>query len=248
MVRLRVARERISGGRAELAPEDAAYLHRVLRLRPGDRLEAFDGQGGAYPATIASLSDAAGSLDLGARQARVEQVSRLTLWQALPKAGKLEWVIQKCTELGVAEIVPFRSQRSVVKLAEARGQQKTLRWQKVAEQAARQCGRSDVPRIHALQAFDDLCALARGGARVGLLHAGEGEGLVSLTRFLAEGAEGGGEAVVAVGPEGGFDPGELEAARRAGASLLGLGRRVLRTETAGIVVCTLAAWLAGDLG
>src|SRR5450755_1797752 len=175
MIRLRVARERISGGRAELEPEDAAYLWRVLRLRPGDRLETFDGQGGAYLATISSLSAEAGSLELGARQPRGEQANHLTLWQALPKGAKLEWAIQKCTELGVSAIVPFASQRSVVKLNEGRRQQKALRWQKVAEEAARQCGRSDVPRVSAVQSFDDLCALARGGAHVGLLHEGEND-------------------------------------------------------------------------
>ena len=246
MIRLRVARERIAAGRAELNPGDAAYLRRVLRLRPGDRLEVFDGEGSAYPATIASLSDAGGSLELGTGQARAEPPSRLILWQALSKGDKLEWVIQKCTELGVASLVPFRCQRSVVKLDEDRGQQKALRWQKVAEQASRQCGRSDVPPVLGVQSFDDLCALARGGARVGLLHGGEND--QPLARFLAEGLDAGAPLVVAVGPEGGFDPREVEAARAAGAELLSLGRRVLRTETAGVVVCTLAAWLAGELG
>jgi 16S rRNA (uracil1498-N3)-methyltransferase len=245
MIRLRVARERISEGRAELNPEDAAYLRRVLRLKTGDRLEVFDGQGHAFAATIARLSDLDGTLELGAEQTRAGPASPLVLWQALSKGDKLEWVIQKCTELGVGGVVPFRCQRSVVKLDEARGQQKALRWQKVAEQASRQCGRSEVPRVLGVHSFDDLCALARGGTPVGLLHAGaEGQ---PLTGFLGAGLGSGVALTIAVGPEGGFDASEVEAARGAGASILSLGRRVLRTETAGVVVCTLAALLAGDL-
>jgi 16S rRNA (uracil1498-N3)-methyltransferase len=96
-----------------------------------------------------------------------------------------------------------------------------------------------------VKSFEDLCALARKGARVGLLHGGEND--QPLTRFLMAGLDSGAELAVAVGPEGGFDPREVAAARQAGASLLSLGGRVLRTETAGVVVCTLAAWLSGDL-
>jgi 16S rRNA (uracil1498-N3)-methyltransferase len=246
MIRLRVPRERIAGGRADLTSEDATYLWRVLRRRPGDRLEVFDGEGEVHSAKIASLAEDKGSLEIGPGRAVETGANHLTLWQALPKGEKLEWVIQKSTELGVRRIVPFRTQRSVVKLSEGRGERRTLRWQKVAEQAARQCGRSDVPRVMPPQRFDDLCALALGGARVGLLH--ETTNDRSLGDFLLGSLGEGREVAVAVGPEGGFDPGEVREARKAGASVVGLGGRVLRAETAGIVVCALAAWFAGDLG
>ena len=242
-MRLHVPPAGLAGGRASLTRQDSAYLLRVLRLRAGDRLQLFDGIGGAYPAEVVALGAEGGELRLlGPREVDVDRAVAVSLWQGLPKGEKMEWVIQKATELGVAEIVPLRCARSVAQLAGDRMGRKLERWQKVAVEAARQCGRSDVPPLRPPAAPEALWALARSGTPVILLHDG---GQLPLARALAELGEIP-RLALAVGPEGGFDPEEVRGAKEAGVRLVGLGKRVLRTETAAIVACALVAGWAGD--
>ena len=244
MVRLFVPASRLSEGRATVTPEDWAYLTTVLRLQPGDPLEVFDGAGVRFEAT---LSARPGTLELIGPPRPDEPASgpRLSLWQGLPKGEKLELVIQKAVELGASEIVPLSCRRSVVKLPAARAAAKLSRWRKIAAEAARQCGRADVPEVGAARSIEELCALARSGTPVLVLHAGaKAEGLAGLVSALREAPR----LAIAVGPEGGFEPKEIDALVAAGARPARLGRRILRTETAGVVACAIWALCAGELG
>ena len=238
MRRLFVPRARIEGGAARLAGAELHYLRDVLRLAPGTELEAFDGEGGAYRATL----DEGGALLLGARREVPAPGARVQLAFALARGDRCDLVVQKATELGVARLSPFEASRAVVHLDAARGAERARRWRRIAAEAARQCGRSDVPEVDAPAPLAAVLAAAPPGAAKLLLHEGGGEAVASAV-------ERGAPAHLAiVGPEGGFAPGEVEVALAAGARLVTLGPRILRFETAAIVAVALVQHLAGDLG
>ena len=242
MVRLFVPAERVRDERATVTPEDWAYLTVVLRLRPGDVVELFDGAGTRVEATISARP---GTLELigPPRPDEPGRGPRLSLWQGLPKGEKLELVIQKAVELGAAEIVPLSCRRSVVKLPASRAAAKLARWRKIAAEAARQCGRADVPEVGAPAGLEALSALARAGTPVLVLRAGKAASLASQLAALREAPR----LAIAVGPEGGFDPAELASLTAAGARPAQLGQRILRTETAGVVACAIWALCEGEL-
>ena len=219
-------------------------------MQPGERLELFDGEGARFDAQLELRADGGSSGGaialriLGQREGLLagERAATLLLAQALAKADKLELVIQKATELGAARIVPFAAERSVVKLDEERGEKKLARWRKIAEEAARQCGRADVPAIDAPLKFAELLALPGSlGARGVLL---EPTAAIPLSQAAADSRE----LLLAIGPEGGFSPAEIDAAEARGFARANLGTRVLRTETAGLAALAILQHLAGELG
>jgi 16S rRNA (uracil1498-N3)-methyltransferase len=232
--RLFLPPERIADGRAALTAEASHYLRDVLRLAPGAEVELFDGAGGAYPATV---EEGFAGLRLGPRR---EARPSLALWLlfALAKGEKMDLVVQKATELGATRLCPFGAERSVVRLDQERGQARTVRWRRIATEAARQCGRADVPEVaEPVPLATALAAVPAGFARF-VFHPG-GEPLVA-------GAEVAGAAAV-VGPEGGLSPAEVEACEVAGARRVSLGPRVLRAETAAVVAAALLQARFGDL-
>ena len=235
--RIHLPPERIEGGRARLTPEARHYLGEVLRLRPGAEVEVFDGLGGRYPGR---LEDGLESVALGAREEGPERAAEITLLFALAKGEKMDLVVQKATELGVARLVPFAAERSVVRLEGAKGEERARRWSRIAEEAARQCGRADVPRVTPpLPLADALAALPRRTAAF-VFHPGGPP--------IAVVAAAGARAFAAViGPEGGLTEAEVEVCRRAGATPASLGPRVLRAETAAIVAVALLQARFGDL-
>ena len=235
--RLHLSPDRISGGRAALTPEARHYLADVLRLAPGAPVELFDGQGGVYDAAF----EGGEWIALGPRREVPPPAARVWLAFALSKGEKPELVVQKATELGVARLLPFQAGRSVVRLDSGRGAERARRWRRVAEEAARQCGRSEVPEVSAPGTLAQaLSAAPAGFARI-LLHPGGGEGLGAACSGGAEGF------LAVVGPEGGLTAAEVDAARAAGCRLASLGPRTLRAETAAIAVAALIQYLAGDL-
>ena len=217
-----------------LTPEQARYLTAVLRLRAGEALEIFDGLGGRYPAQLESAE----ILRVGARLPTEVRALDVVLAQALAKGEKMDLIVQKATELGVSRIVPIVAERSVVKLSTERGASRTERFRRIAQEAARQCGRADVPLIDEPQ---PLAALLEEGRLCLVL-----DPLEPLRLSVA--ARGVSRLLLAIGPEGGFSPGELELAQRAGALSVGLGPRVLRTETAGLAAIAVLQHLHGELG
>jgi 16S rRNA (uracil1498-N3)-methyltransferase len=243
-VRVFVPRSRLTPPHQLLTAEDRRYLFKVHRLRAGDAFEVFDGEGGRHDAVVdAGLKSAT----LGeARTGRVTPAVALELWQGIPKGEKLDLVIQKATELGVTRLVPLTSQTAVRKLAADRLPKQLQRFRRIAEQAARQCGRADVPEIAAPRPFEDF--LARAQERVLAAVVYEGRGQEALWRFLTTRIS---TAIpplavaLAIGPEGGFTPHEVDRAREAGVPLVSLGSRILRTETAAIVACALVQAASG---
>ena len=225
-------------GRAHiLAPDAAHHAQRVLRLRAGDAVVLFDGTGGEWPGTLAG-DGRAQLVELGERRAVEREASVvLTLAQALPGGDKMDWVVQKAVELGVARIQPLEAARSVVRLAGPRAEKRHAHWQQVAIAACEQCGRNRLPEIAPLLALTDYLALPAqpAEARALLVPAG-GARLVTLARPAS--------ATLLIGPEGGFTEAEQRAALAAGFQPVSLGPRVLRTETAGLaaIAAVLALW------
>jgi 16S rRNA (uracil1498-N3)-methyltransferase len=243
MRRLFVPRERI-GPTTRLEGEAVHYLGRVLRLRPGEELEFFDGAGSVYPARLEALDAEAAVLAVGPASP-APTAPPITLAQALAKGDKLDLVVQKATELGASRIAPLSTERSVVKLTAEKALERTRRWRRIAEEAARQCGRADVPAVDPPASLPDFLAAATArGESVALLY--EGERDLRLSTWLA--AQSDRPVALAIGPEGGFSPAEVDAARSAGAATVSLGPRIVRTETAGLAALAVALHLAGELG
>jgi 16S rRNA (uracil1498-N3)-methyltransferase len=237
--RLFIPKERI-GEVVRLSPEESRHLETVLRLRPGAEVEVFDGLGTRWEARI----DSPGVLRLGSREEAHRGAVDVWLAQGLAKGEKLELVVQKATELGVTRILPLAVERSVVRLDAERGARRAERLRHIAEQAARQSGRSDVPRVDAPFTLADLGALLRTEPtrRGVLLDVAEGE--VRLSQV----ARGAAKLLLVVGPEGGFTAEERSAAVAAGFVPASLGRLVLRTETAGLAALAIVQHLSGELG
>jgi 16S rRNA (uracil1498-N3)-methyltransferase len=240
LVRLPVPAARIAP-RVGLTPQERHYLVDVLRLSPGACLEVFDMVGGRYRARLVSEQE----LELSAREADEAGERTIVLAQALIRGEKMDYVVQKATELGVSAFAPFGAARSVVKLEGGRSGGRVQRWQRIAEEAARQCGRARVPAVHPVgKGLAAVLERARADAWTTLVLF-EGERSRGLAAALGEAP---GPLLLCVGPEGGFAPEEVDLARRLGAQTVGLGEAVLRAETAGLAALTIARFLEGRLG
>ncbi len=235
-----VPAEQLAGERLALAGDSYRHLIKVLRLKVGDEVLLFDGQGTQIEARLLAVGARTAELALGRRNT-VGRPPRapITLLQVVPRGERMDFIVQKTTELGVSCLVPVVSERSVVKPPAERRR----RWEKIAQEAARQCGRADVPEVAEPVHF--AAAIARPGlgdaARFVLW---EGERELSLRRALT-----GSERAFAllVGPEGGLSPDEVRAAVAYGFATAGLGPRILRVETAAIAALTLVQAAAGGL-
>jgi 16S rRNA (uracil1498-N3)-methyltransferase len=237
----------INGGRFFLAPEESAHLARVLRKKRGDEVGLFDGENRAYRGVLETITPerVAGRI--------LEELSvslppfRLRLFQGLPKGEKFEFILEKAAELGVGEIVPVLTRRTVAVVPEGRAFAKRERWKKIVRAASAQCGRADIPVVKEPHSFGQALACLGQGELT--LIAWEGETRRGLKEVLRGREKAGGPRTVNVmiGPEGGFDPREVDRAVAAGAVPVTLGPRILRAETAGIVVAAalLYEWGGG---
>jgi len=238
--RLFVAPAQLGSNEVALTAEQAHYLGAVLRLGRGAQLEIFDGSGARYPAEIVG----AATLRIGERIAAPPRRVDVVLVQALAKGEKLDLVVQKATELGVTRLVPLASERSVVRLDAERGAVRAGRWRRIAEEAARQSGRADVPRIDAPCSWSEVFAILREDPqRRGLLLDPE-----ERTLRLSAAARGVPKLLIAVGPEGGHSAAERDRAREEGLVPVALGPLVLRTETAGLAALSVVLHVHGELG
>lgn len=232
--------ESIRDGRVALSDEDAAHALRVLRLAVGDEVRACDGRDTEYPAWIDEAGKKSVTLRLGEGYTLgSEPRVKVTLYQGMPKAGKLETVVQKGTEIGACAFVPFYCERSVVKPGKDKGE----RYERVAYEAAKQSHRGAVPRVEAPILFKELCARLPKHQLV--LAAWEEEKALSVREAL-KGTDAADIALI-VGPEGGLSPEETAAMAAAGARVITLGPRILRTETAGAVLTALVLYELGDM-
>ncbi|MBN2577301.1 MAG: 16S rRNA (uracil(1498)-N(3))-methyltransferase [Deltaproteobacteria bacterium] len=240
MVRLFVPPEQLQGERATLDAAAHRHLVKVLRLGPGAALQVFDGKGTEIEARIAAVGKASLEVTLGDRRRIAPPPCAITLLVSPPRGERMDLLVQKTTELGVARIVPVRSERGMVKS----GAHQRRRWQKIAEEAARQSGRADVPLVS--ECLGLATAVTQAATIPGerfLLWEDESER--ALPAALAAGPR---AVVLLVGPEGGLCPDEVARAQGCGFRAVGLGPRILRSETAAVVAVALAQAAAGGLG
>jgi 16S rRNA (uracil1498-N3)-methyltransferase len=219
---------------------DARKATLVLRLRVGDAVEVFDSAGRAFAGVLVTNGARSGVRIESVRAAARESALEMTLAQAVPKGAKMDFIVEKATELGVARIVPLLTERTLGDPGAA----KVERWRRLARAAAQQSGRAVLPSIEEPQTFARFVA-APNGARV--LLPWELAPRTALREQLPALLEGATHVAVVIGPEGGFAHAEVDAARAAGAAVVSLGARILRTETAGLVVLSALAYAAGEL-
>lgn len=230
------------GPGATVALPDAAAHHaaKVLRLAPGDDIILFNGQGGAWQATLHSVGKTVRAT-LGAFDAEDrEPPLAVTLVQSLPASDKMDFVVQKCVELGVARIQPVAARRSLLKLSGERKQRRVEHWRGIAIAACEQSGRNRVPDVADILDLSQYLALAATQNETKLVCA------PGATSRLGDFPPSEHRISLLIGPEGGFEEGELAAAHAAGFQLAGLGPRVLRTETAGPAAMAALMSLWGD--
>lgn len=240
--RLYVTGELTPGRECALPPAQAHHATRVLRLKAGDAVTLFNGDGAEFGAIVARVAGNAVTVRVGdARGCVRESPLEIMLGQALSSGERMDYTVQKAVELGVAAIHPLAAARSVVRLAGARAEKRVAHWQAVAIAACEQCGRNRVPPVAPVAELAAWLARPAGGegALRLLLSPAGGARLRELPRPAAA-------VVLLAGPEGGFTPGEEAVARACGFTAVRLGPRVLRTETAAVAALAALQALWGD--
>ncbi len=230
----------ISGKRVVITGSDVKHIRSVLRMKAGEELSVSNGQDGReYRCGIMALEEDRILCELRfIKEGDVELPARVYLFQGLPKADKMEWIVQKAVELGVYQVIPVAARRCVVKLDDRKADARRARWQGISEAAAKQSRRAIVPQIGPVMDFSQAVRFAEG-MDVKLIPYELAEGM-ERTRSLLGGLRPGQSAAVFIGPEGGFEETEIREAVEHGIEPITLGRRILRTETAGI---TVLSWL-----
>lgn len=217
---------------------DVNHIRNVLRMRPGEEVLVSDGQGKEYRCKLTDIADTSVTASIMWRLGgNAELPSRITLFQGLPKGDKLEYIIQKCVELGAVRIVPVQTKRTVVKLDAKKEQLRRKRWTAISESAAKQSGRGIVPEIGAVTDFSQALAEA-AELDVCLIPYELAQGM-DRTKELINSLRPGEDIAVFIGPEGGFSGEEIQQAVCAGINPVTLGKRILRTETAGMTVLSI---------
>lgn len=222
------------------------HLSTVLRLKSGDHLLLADGSGREAEAIITAVEKDGIHVGIGASRPLSSSVESplITVYQGLPKGEKIDLILQKCTELGVAGIVVFEAARSVTRLEGERLEKRLTRWERIVQEAARQSGRADIPTVTFSGTLGE--ALGRNASSLRLLL-WEGEEEQQLKEILERGDMPESISVV-IGPEGGLTPEEAAEAVDRGFIAVSLGKRILRTETAGLSVVSILQYVWGDIG
>ncbi|MDY5845632.1 MAG: 16S rRNA (uracil(1498)-N(3))-methyltransferase [Bariatricus sp.] len=218
--------------------QDVNHMKNVLRMKIGEQVGISDGNNLKYVCEVASYEEKKAVLRILERmEADTELESKLYLFQGLPKADKMELIVQKAVELGAFEVIPVVTKRSVVKLDDKKAVKKVERWNSISESAAKQAGRSRIPEVKMPLSFKE--ALKKASDLDVLLIPYELADGMEKTRQLIRSIENGQSVGIFIGPEGGFEAEEVEEAVKAGANEVTLGRRILRTETAGLAILSV---------
>lgn len=230
----------IQGKRIIITGSDVNHIKNVLRMKPGEEISVSNGMDGReYRCGIEEFAEDTVVCTLRfVKEEGVELPSEIYLFQALPKADKMELIVQKAVELGAHEIIPVAAKRCVVKLDEKKAANKVNRWQGISEAAAKQSRRGVIPLVHTPVTLQEAVEMAKD-MDVRLIPYELAEDM-SHTRSLIEAVGPGQRIAVFIGPEGGFEESEIQTALAAGIEPVTLGRRILRTETAGLAVLS---WL-----
>ena len=245
MARFFVPEKNIQGRRGIIDGQELEHLRRVLRLGPGDHITVFDDVGLEHQAVIRSFSSGKGEIDL-LRSYPVERESALemTLAVGLTKGEKMDFVVEKATELGVQVVVPFVSAYTVPKLDHSKIEKRAARWQKIALSAAKQCGRTRIPEILTVCKFGELVQQSFADSVKLLFWEKEAQLTLSELRKAEPHVR---SVVLTIGAEGGFSEVEADMALEHGFKLVRFGPRILRAETAAVTAVSLVQFLWGDL-
>lgn len=231
----------IQNGVARLSREESHHLRNVLRLQVGEIVEVFDGKGNSYTGrvdregkdfVVASLMPTPGAF---------RPSPAIVLALSLVKPGRFEWALEKCTELGVQEIVPLESRFSDVRIPQSRIAERIRRWQRVTREAAKQCRRTTVPELREPMRLAELMKAQSYRESTKILFSEKTSRLWNAMGIHLQ------QIVICIGPEGGWHPEEIQTAESAGCEIYGLGPRILRTETAAVTALAICQHRVGDL-
>ena len=221
---------------------DVNHIRNVLRMRTGEEVLIADGRGAEYRCKLTDLSEnEVRAQILWKLDGNAELASAVTLFQGLPKSDKMDLIVQKCVELGVDRIVPVSTKRAVVKLDAKKEQTRLKRWNTISESAAKQSGRGVIPEVSGVMSFEKALEEAKK-LEVLLIPYERAEHMAETRRVMGE-IRPGQSVGIFIGPEGGFEESEVEEAVAAGAKAITLGKRILRTETAGLAVMAMLSYL-----
>lgn len=236
-----IPRENISSDRLIINGEDVKHIIKVLRMGVGDTLTCCDGMGNDYEAKIEAVGTEIECSVISCTKAETESNIRVILIQGIPKAAKMDYIIQKTTELGICEIFPCDMSRCVSK---PEGNKKTERWQKIATEAAKQSGRGVVPVVHnAIKVSEAIELLKEADIAFVPYECAEDNYLKPILQAASTPKT----VAFMIGPEGGFDKKEIESLVENGIPAVSLGKRILRTETAGEAVLSMVMYELGDI-
>lgn len=236
----------IEGQKAVIQGDDVKHIYKVLRLDVGDKIIINNSQGQEYLGSIEDINKSSVTVNLlDAVEKNAESNLQIDLYQGLPKSSKMDYIVQKATEIGVNSIIPIITERVVVKsdLGEFK---KTDRWKRIALEACKQCKRTVIPEVKGPIAFDDLIDNLKGYDLIVVPYENkELYGIKKMCKSIKDEVK---SVAIVIGPEGGFEEEEIKTMESIGAHIVTLGPRILRTETAGIVTVSLLQYELGDLG
>lgn len=228
-----VTPQQISGDKIRIEGGDVNHMKNVLRMKLHEKAEISDGESRTYLCEVEAYEEDVAILHiLEEMEVDTEPASKLYLFQGLPKSDKMELIVQKAVELGVYQVIPVAMKRSVVRLDDKKAAKKADRWNSIAESAAKQAGRSRIPEVTMPLSYNEALKMAEE-LDVTLLPY-ELAGGMEVTREVIRQIKSGQSVGIFIGPEGGFEPEEVDAAVSMGAKVITLGKRILRTETAGL--------------
>jgi 16S rRNA (uracil1498-N3)-methyltransferase len=245
MARFYVPQPRIEKGMLRIEGDEVRHIRKVLRLKAGDEVVVFDGSAKEYEGTI--IEEGSASVMIVVQNvlcSKSESPLEIALAQSLLKGEKMDYLIQKATELGVNRIIPFFSSRTIPLLEESRRLKRYHRWKRIAVEASKQCGRGVVPKIEPLQDYFEMVQTATQDSLRLILWEKEGARLKDVLTGSKEKKK----IFFVIGPEGGLTQEEVEHARREGFIPVKLGRRILRSETSSLCLLSILQYEYGDIG
>ena len=233
-----VTPEQVKGEEIQIVGSDVNHIKNVLRMKNGEELQISDGNNKKYLCEIASMTSDEVCVHIKEELiSDTELPSKLYLFQGLPKSDKMEFIVQKAVELGVYEIIPVATKRAVVKLDDKKAAKKVERWNSISEGGAKQSGRNVIPEVKQVMSYKEAIQYA-GSLDIILIPYELAEGMEE-TRQIIESILPGQSVGIFIGPEGGFETQEVEYAIENGAKAITLGKRILRTETAGLTTLSI---------
>jgi 16S rRNA (uracil1498-N3)-methyltransferase len=231
----------------KLGGQNLRYVKSVLRMKKGDHLILFDGTGCEYETLIEDFFADGITVKVLKKDSIPDKGVKITLYQALPKANKMDFIIQKATELGADRIVPFQSARSIPRLSVDKARLKISRWRNIATEAARQCGRADIPEVGGILSYEEVITCSeREKLKIIFWEEESVRGIKQVLR--GEEYNGVNDISVIIGPEGGFSREEVDGAVGKGFISVSLGRNILKVETAALTILSIIQYEKGIFG